>query len=522
VGYVARLLNAYYPQTDEPAGLTDLDEKAAAVQAAIWFFSDRYVLNPGPLHNVVAGIVSDVIAAGPLEEPPPPSLTITPSSKVGPAGRLLGPFTVNTDHPPAMVTATGANMFADRKATIPIAPGTEVPTGTKIWLRPLSSSPSTAQLHATSKATVPSGNVYLYDGNWPDVTDAQRLILSQEATLTTSVVANAEFKPFGSLKVTKTIAGPAAGSQADVVIHVACTNGRKFHPFAIPAGTPAGNKSRTYHNIVAGTVCTVTEESNGSKAGTDVVVTGDGQQVTIPSDGTATVKITDTYHAIVSPGPPTTGSLVVTKTIAGPVAGSQGAVTIQAVCNGTPLSPKLMIAAGTKASNVSQSFNDIPGGSVCTVTESADGSTDKVTATVSGSGHQVTVPAGAAVPVHVTDVYEGAPGSLIVTKKFEGSGAHQHGRAAILVACGGPVDVFTFVIPAHTAGSVSRAFDGIPAGSRCTVTEVAVGRTARVTAVAIGKRQTVTIPAGGTATVHITDKFAIKAVTVTRPPAVTG
>ena len=41
VGYVARLLNEYYPNTDEPAGLTDLNQKAAAVQAAIWYFTDK-------------------------------------------------------------------------------------------------------------------------------------------------------------------------------------------------------------------------------------------------------------------------------------------------------------------------------------------------------------------------------------------------------------------------------------------------------------------------------------------------
>ena len=45
VGYVARLLNEYYPNTTAPAGLSDLNQTAAAVQAAIWFFTDRYVLN---------------------------------------------------------------------------------------------------------------------------------------------------------------------------------------------------------------------------------------------------------------------------------------------------------------------------------------------------------------------------------------------------------------------------------------------------------------------------------------------
>ena len=37
VDYVARLLNEYYPNTDEPAALTDLNQRAAAVQAAIWY-----------------------------------------------------------------------------------------------------------------------------------------------------------------------------------------------------------------------------------------------------------------------------------------------------------------------------------------------------------------------------------------------------------------------------------------------------------------------------------------------------
>ena len=81
VGYVARLLNDYYPHTDEPAALTDPNQKAAAVQAAIWFFSDRYVLNTSdPLHDAVVAIVNKVKVDGPLIQPPPPTLTITPPS----------------------------------------------------------------------------------------------------------------------------------------------------------------------------------------------------------------------------------------------------------------------------------------------------------------------------------------------------------------------------------------------------------------------------------------------------------
>ncbi len=52
VGYVARVLADYYPNTNEPSALTDINEKAAVVQAAVWFFTDRYVLSTSdPLHD---------------------------------------------------------------------------------------------------------------------------------------------------------------------------------------------------------------------------------------------------------------------------------------------------------------------------------------------------------------------------------------------------------------------------------------------------------------------------------------
>ncbi len=204
VDYVARLLNEYYPNTGEPASLSDLNQKAAAVQAAIWFFTDRYVLSTSdPLHDTVVGIVDHIIKAGPLVEPPPPSLTITPPYVSGPAGSVLGPLTVTTSYmrrhhrprngPPATVTATGGDMFSDAAGTVPIANGATVPSGTKIWVR--STGPAIVVLEATAEATVPTGNVYLYDGNTSGVSDAQHLILAQTGKLNTTVEAKAEFLP---------------------------------------------------------------------------------------------------------------------------------------------------------------------------------------------------------------------------------------------------------------------------------------------------------------------------------------
>ncbi|MBV9809742.1 MAG: thioester domain-containing protein [Solirubrobacterales bacterium] len=709
VGYVARLLNEYYPNTDEPASLPDLNERAAAVQAAIWFFSDRFVLSTSdPLHDTVAAIAAHIIKEGPLVEPPPPSLTLTPTEVSGGAGSVLGPFTVTTDAPAgATVNVTGGNMYSKQAGTHFIADGATVPSGKKIWVR--STGPPTVELQATSKATVHSGNVYLYDGNG-GADAAQKLILAKTATLTAIVNASAEFLPSGSLVVKKTIAGPAAGSQGRVVIRVSCDDGVSRLPFIIPAGARAGTRSRIYRHIPAGTMCTVTETANGSVVGTEVVVTGDGQQVTIHAHKRKTVKITDTYHyvgsllvrktiagpgaglqgsvtihtvcngtaltpdfvipagspagdktkqydgirvpskctvtetadghngtvsvvvegsgqtvsvpprdvveadisdtygllpgqlevtktiagplagqqgsvvihtvcngtaltpdfvipagtpagdqsyiysgilapascvvtetadghttavsAVVSGSPQTTtippggagaahitdtygatpGSLLITKTIAGPLAGHQGPVTIHVTCNGTALSPDFVIPARARAGSVSRSYDGIPAGSVCTVTETADGATATVTATVSGDGQTVAVPAGEVVPVNVADVYEDTPGSLKVTKTIAGPAARHHGPIAIQVACGGPLNDFMFLIPARIGpGSVSRVFDGLPAGSRCTVTEVGDGHTRTVAVVASPRRKTVTIRASGTVTAHLTDTYHSKA-----------
>ncbi len=254
-------------------------------------------------------------------------------------------------------------MFSNSAGTAPIADGANVPSEQKIWMR--TTGPPIPVLQATATAVVPTGNVYLYDGN-AGVNDAQKLILAETATLTTTFQATAEFLEPGSLVVTKTIDGPAAGSQGQVVIHVVCDDGVPRPDFVIPAGAPAGSRFRIYRNIPAGTVCAVIETSNGSVAGTDVVVTGDGQEVTIPAGGRDNVHITDTYNAA-PPPVPGSGSLLVTKTIAGPLAGHQGPVTIHVVCNGTALAPDLVIPLRSPAGSVSQSFDDIPPWSVCTV-----------------------------------------------------------------------------------------------------------------------------------------------------------
>ena len=507
VDYVGRLLNEYYPNKNEPASLTDLNQRAAAVQAAIWFFTDRYVLNTSdPLRPTVVDIVDHIIKEGPLVEPVPPSLTITPASVSGPAGSVLGPFTVNTNSgrhhhfrsgPDATVTATGGDMFSDSAGTVPILQGATVPSGTNIWVR--STGPSIVVLEATAEAVVPSGNVYLYDGNTSGVHDAQHLILAETGRLSTTVKAEAEFLPPGSLVVEKTIAGPAAGSQAHVVIHVACDDDVARDDFIIPAGTPAGTKSKTYAPIAAGTQCTVTETNNGSVVGTNVVVIHGAQEATIPSGGTETVKIKDIYYHV--------GSLLVRKTIAGPAAGQQGQITIHSECNGKALTPDFVIPAGTPASDQTKQYDNIRVPAKCKVTETVDGHTSSVSVDVDGSGQTVSVPAGDIAEADISDTYGLAPGQLEVTKSIAGPLAGQQGQVVIHTVCNGTALSPDLVIPPGATGDHSQMYSNIPTPASCVVTETADGATSTVSVVVTGSPDTVTIPAGGSGAAHITDTY---------------
>ena len=342
----------------------------------------------------------------------------------------------------------------------------------------------------------------------------------QEATIASgdskTVHITDTYRFVGSLLVRKTIAGPGAGQQGEIRIHAVC-DGKALTPdFVIAAGTPAGDQAKQYDQIEAPAQCTVTETADGHTSTVPVVVEGSGQTASVAPGDIVEVHVSDSYAAAFGAASgveaASTGSLLISKTIAGPLARRQGPVTIRVACNGTALSPDFVIAARARAGRVSRSFDGIPAGSVCTVTETADGTTEDVRVQVIGNRRTVTVPGGKVVPVNLVNVYRATPGTLKVTKTIAGSAARRHGRIAILVACGGPLRTFAFRIGAHTvAGSVSRYFAGLRARSRCVVTETVDGHT-RAVAVAARSRRTVTIRANRSVTAHLIDRFSAATV----------
>ena len=301
----------------------------------------------------------------------------------------------------------------------------------------------------------------------------------------------------GSLVVTKTIAGGAAGKQGAIRIVPTC-DGKELAPFVIPAKTDAGSVSKEYPAIAAGADCTVTETVDGHTSTVAVVIKG-GQEVTIPAADSATATITDSYTD-------TPGTLVVNKTIAGNAAGHQGPVTIGVTCNGTAL-PDFNIPGGTDAGTVSKTYTGIAAGSTCTIEESADGHTSAVSVKQVGSD-QVNVSAGGAATASLTDTYSDNPGTFVVSKTIAGPAAGRQGEITIISTCDG-VQLEPFVIPGgKDAGEVTRTYTGIAAGADCSAVETVDGHTDTVGVESAGGKESVVVPANGTATATLVDTYS--------------
>ncbi|CEA09917.1 hypothetical protein BN1051_03297 [Arthrobacter saudimassiliensis] len=394
VGYVAYILNNYYPANPAaPAGLT-ANQQAAAVQAAIWYFSDGCVLNADQtaIRPAVEAIIADAQANGPVVEPPAPNVTVTPPSAAAPVGSPAGPFTVAAENA-AVVTVSvpeGFTMYSDAAGTVEIANESEVASGTQIWIRSAAVIPDSGVLSARAAVTVQRGEVYLYDGNNPAITDAQRLILAQTAVLEATAQATAEFFPVGDLSVTKSFLGEAAGQQGAGQLLIDCGEGYTFNA-DVPAGAvePA---TFVFTDIPVGTTCVVTEPITGATTAVDVT-TDTPQEAVLTAEGAA-VAVTNT----VSYRP---GSLNVTKVITGTGAGLQGEISVNVVCADV-LNETILLPAGTAAGEYVQAFADLPAGTECTVTETATGAVQGVQVK-GGDPVTVAIQPGAAIDAVLTN-----------------------------------------------------------------------------------------------------------------------
>ena len=339
--------------------------------------------------------------------------------------------------------------------------------------------------------------------NGSQTVDLMENTTSNDPVVAEPIVNTYESAP-GSLVVTKTIAGSAAGEQGEVVLHVSCDNGLE-QDITIPAGA-TGDTSTTIDDLPAGTTCTVTETANGSSSTVTVTVDTEGSPATIPAGDDTVVLLTNTYESA-------PGSLVVTKTIAGSAAGEQGEVVLHVSCD-NGLEQDITIPAGATG-DTSTTIDDLPAGTTCTVTETANGSSSTVTVTVDTEGSPATIPAGDDTVVLLTNTYESAPGSLVVTKTITGSAAGEQGEVVLHVSCDNGLEQ-DITIPAGATGDTSTTIDDLPAGTTCTVTETTDGSTSYVY-VTITGLGSVAVFAGGLAAIDVTDRYEAQTIPAVMP-----
>lgn len=143
IGFVRRILAEYWPATNAPAvpstNATVINrQRSGTVAMAIHYFTDGVVMPsdyqaPG-LYDVVKGVVDEVLAKGPLDEPGDPTPTIE-GPDGGTTGEFIGPFTIGANATgPVTVTVEGAEAFTDAAGTEPFAGGDLAP-GDRLWIR---------------------------------------------------------------------------------------------------------------------------------------------------------------------------------------------------------------------------------------------------------------------------------------------------------------------------------------------------------------------------------------------------
>lgn len=500
VGYVTYILNNYFPANPTaPPGAPAT--QAAAVQTAIWYFTDGLVLgSQSPaVRAAAAAIIADAQANGPAIEPPPPDVAITPTSAAAEAGTAAGPYVVTSGGAASITVSVppGYTMYSDAAATTPLANPSDVESGTSIWVTgPGVTGLLDSVLNARAAVTVQTGNVYLYDGNTPSVADAQRLILAATTVLEAVASAGAEFFAAGDLTVNKAFAGGAVGQQGAIQLAIDCGDG-----FTFTADIAAGatdTQTFTYGGIPIGSSCTVTEPTTG--ASTAVLVTTDAPQTAEVVEEGVAVTVTNTVEFA-------PGSLNVIKAITGGAAGSQDEISVSITCV-SGLEDTFVIPAGSAAGDYTQTYTDLPAGDECTVAEVSSGATTEVTVTTDAPV-TVTIAPGAAVEARVTNAVEFRPGSLTLTKLITGAGSGSQSEISVGVVCDSGLDE-TFVIPAgSSAGEYTQVYEQIPAGALCTVTELESGANS-VVAVVPGDPVVVTIEPGAAATASFTNTVTLR------------
>jgi TQXA domain-containing protein len=152
---------------------------AAATQAAIWHFSDGFVLEPSKNDPAIVALYAHLIDPSVnvgLTAQPPVSISLSPEDASGKAGELIGPFVVSTTASQlAVSTDLGlGEVIVDADG----APRTSAGNGDELFVRVPAGTPAgQLTVTATGMATVQTGRVFVVPAQ-----PAQKFILASAAS----------------------------------------------------------------------------------------------------------------------------------------------------------------------------------------------------------------------------------------------------------------------------------------------------------------------------------------------------
>ncbi|GAA1724081.1 hypothetical protein GCM10009809_19840 [Isoptericola hypogeus] len=276
----------------------------------------------------------------------------------------------------------------------------------------------------------------------------------------------------GQFSVDKVVDGDGAELWGSGPFEVTATCTFEGQEIEVPGGaarTIEPGTSVLYDGLPVGADCVVTESIDGSATAVEISTTVDGGEpgeVVVPAAGDETVGLTVTNTFDV-------GSVVVDKAVDGDGAEAWGAgpFDVQLACtfNGNDIE----IPGGavrTLSPGDAVSYDDLPVGAECTVTEPDDGSATSTTI----EPETVTVAAQDAEPVTVTVTNTFDLGQVQVDKELAGLGAlYGPGPFEVELACtfnGAEIEIPGGATRTLTPGN-PVVYDGLPVGAECTVTE---------------------------------------------------
>ncbi|GGI10725.1 DUF5979 domain-containing protein [Isoptericola cucumis] len=368
--------------------------------------------------------------------------------------------------------------------------------------------------------TQPGEDPVTTDGTSADVV----IVPDDEGTAGTQVGVTNTFGD-GAIHLTKVVEGEGAPEYGDgpFTFDIVCTlddtggEPRTVYEDSVSLGGD-DPLELTIENLPAGAECDITETDDGGA--TDTVVTPN--PVTVGAGETAEVTATNTFDV---------GGIVVDKVVDGAGADLYGdgpfEVTLECTYQGEPV--EIDPATQTLVGGESVSYDGIPVGAECVVTETEDGgaTSSTVSTTVEGGDPgEVVVPPAGDDPAEITVTNTFDVGEVVVDKMVDGDGA-QYGTGPFEVTLECTYQGEAIEIPGGATREITPGepvtYGDLPVGADCVVTEPTTGGATEVTISSVDDGAPGEVTIGDDPTeVTVTNTFDLASLQVTKDLAGLG